>query len=982
MRVFYAVIKFLSVFTTGFLLLEGSAHAQLVVADSLTAAQLVNYLTGDGVVVLNPEVNSTCPLLARGKFNFNGATSPLGIDSGIVLTSGSAETFGSNYGMNAAVSNFASYGFPATTGIYAPGDADLNSLLSASGSSSTTNDACVLEFDFVPAGDTIKFQYVFGSEEYPEYACSGFNDVFGFFISGIGYTGLNNIAKVPNTNIPVSINSINNATSSNNSSIATCNAMGTGSPFGAYYVDNLNNNGQVIVYDGFTTVLTAAAQVSPCDTYHLKIAIADAGDAGFDSGVMLKAGSLTSTALTVKTVGGGGLETPYTNTVRGCPPGTVRVSRNGSLSQPLTVPLSYSGTAVNGVDYVFVPSSVTIPAGDSVATVLIDGIPISPAVGPKSVIVSILSPYVCSGQAPIVIASDTIMIYDSIYVEILTPDTAICRGRSVNLQVEADSTLAFQWTPAATVADSTVQNATVTPTATTTYTVQITLPFSGNSCYPASSSVTIKVKDTPQVDLGPDKVTCGDTVQLYANTSPTNPDESFSWSPATGLSSTIIRNPTASVPSTTTYVVTVNPGAVGCDGYDSIVVRLLPDHITVLNNDTVVCAGTQIQLRVDGDTAFAYNWDPEQDIANPLIPNSVLTAQTSGYYTVTASHEDCSPMPDSFYVEVQPVPQVYIGENRVICTYDTIQFYGAITPAGYPNYTLYWSPGNGLNDSTIINPVFSGDESITQFTLKVTTPLGCMGADTVSVTVYPGDFLSVTPMDTGFCPPDSVQFTASGANQYLWSPDYKLSAATIANPVASPEVPVNYSVVGTKVYGTHSCYDTQYVAVNVHPNAVLNLPDSVTIWSGEKYQIDPGGNCLYFSWFPPSGLSADNIGNPIAGPEVRTRYFVNASTEHGCKIYDSIDVLVNTESVLDAPNAFAPTAGDFKILRRGRATLKYFRVFNRWGNKVFETTDIDRGWDGTHNGQPQPVGVYVYSIDAETITGMPFRKDGTVTLLK
>jgi gliding motility-associated-like protein len=117
-------------------------------------------------------------------------------------------------------------------------------------------------------------------------------------------------------------------------------------------------------------------------------------------------------------------------------------------------------------------------------------------------------------------------------------------------------------------------------------------------------------------------------------------------------------------------------------------------------------------------------------------------------------------------------------------------------------------------------------------------------------------------------------------------------------------------------------------------------------------------------------------------PEVRTRYFVTARTEEGCTVYDSLDVLVNTESVLDMPNAFSPTTGDLTIVKRGLATLKYYRIFNRWGNKVFETTDIDKGWNGRYNDKEQPMGVYIYSIEAVTSTGKPFRKDGNVTLLR
>jgi gliding motility-associated-like protein len=100
---------------------------------------------------------------------------------------------------------------------------------------------------------------------------------------------------------------------------------------------------------------------------------------------------------------------------------------------------------------------------------------------------------------------------------------------------------------------------------------------------------------------------------------------------------------------------------------------------------------------------------------------------------------------------------------------------------------------------------------------------------------------------------------------------------------------------------------------------------------------------------------------------------------------DSIDIYINQESVLAVPNAFTPGSGannEFKIIKRGIATLKYFRIFNRWGNLIFETTDIDKGWNGEFKGVPQPFGVYVYQIEAVTNTGTEFQKHGNVTLIR
>ena len=251
-------------------LLTCQASAQFTVSANKTAAQLAAALTGSGVTVSNATLN--CPYAANG--TFTGATVPLGISGGILLTSGSA----------AAVQNTASFFSSEDNGT--GGDASLSTL-----SGNPTFDACVLEFDFVALGDSVKFNYQFGSEEYPSYTCTQFNDVFGFFISGPGYAMPTNIARVPGTNVPVAINSVNGGAPTGNGVIANCTGMGPGSPFPAYFVNNAN--GPAPVYDGLTAMLTARAAVTPCATYHFKLGVADASDHVLSSGVFLQAGSLT-----------------------------------------------------------------------------------------------------------------------------------------------------------------------------------------------------------------------------------------------------------------------------------------------------------------------------------------------------------------------------------------------------------------------------------------------------------------------------------------------------------------------------------------------------------------------------------------------------------------------------------------------------------------------------------------------------------------
>ena len=243
--------------------------AQLTVQNQQTAIDLVNTLVASsgtaGLTISNPVL--TCDTLSNGLFS---GTSNLGISNGIVLGTGAVATDTSLalFGIDGGYLDFSSYM------AYTAGDADLNALVT-----SPTYDACVLEFDLQPAGNFIEFEYVFGSEEYPDYNCTSFNDIFAFFVSGPGITGLHNMAIIPGTTIPVSINSINDGSNGNCSS---------------YQNLYVSNTGAITTVDGFTTPLIATHPVTPGQTYHLKLAVSDVSDGIFNTFVFLKANSLKS----------------------------------------------------------------------------------------------------------------------------------------------------------------------------------------------------------------------------------------------------------------------------------------------------------------------------------------------------------------------------------------------------------------------------------------------------------------------------------------------------------------------------------------------------------------------------------------------------------------------------------------------------------------------------------------------------------------
>src|SRR5690606_38661333 len=165
---------------------------------------------------------------------------------------------------------------------------------------------------------------------------------------------------------------------------------------------------------------------------------------------------------------------------------------------------------------------------------------------------------------------------------------------------------------------------------------------------------------------------------------------------------------------------------------------------------------------------------------------------------------------------------------------------------------------------------FMADTIDRMYYVKVETPIGCADSAEHFIMFHSkgnGDAIA----GAEYCAPGEASLWARYGEEYLWTPSYGLDDPTSATPTANPSTSTDYEVYITDANG---CVDTLPVTVKVHPRAVLSLPEQVTVYPGEGYQVLPQTNALYFEWFPPSGLSNANVSDPYVSPEVRTRYFV------------------------------------------------------------------------------------------------------------
>ncbi|MES2891670.1 MAG: PKD domain-containing protein [Bacteroidota bacterium] len=556
----------------------------------------------------------------------------------------------------------------------------------------------------------------------------------------------------------------------------------------------------------------------------------------------------------------------------------------------------------------------------------------------------------------------------------ITASTAnICEGDSLTLTANSNYTsgLSWSWSPAGFVADPSVQVAKAFPPTTTTFT--LTTRF-GKNCI-ATNTQTITVKALAIASAGPDQAICEGqaNAQLAASGGTT-----YQWSPMAGLSNPNIPNPLASPTITTKYVVAV--GIPGCsqtrrDTVEVLVRTLPPINVT---NDTLICTIDTLQLIGSGTGSFV--WTPNFSISNttsaqPLVSPDVPTK----YFAELTDPFGCKNR-NSVFVNVTSSVSINAGNDTTICTTDAIRI-NTVSNA----LSFQWSPSNYLDSINAKRPLATPlDPSVTY---TVVGRIGkCVGSDNITITTVPYPQLTVTP-DTLICFGDSAPLFAAGGTNYSWTPANFLSSVAIPNPISvKPTADIKYTVSVTNPGGCPkpSLAD---VWVRVYPRIVADAgPSDTSITLGQPLQLNGTGSTNY-SWTPSTWLSNPGIANPVASPEDDIVYRLTVSNNSGCSGTDSIAIKVfKVAPSFYVPTGFSPNNDGrndvIKPILLGMRSLKHFRVFNRWGQVLFQTAEKGKGWDGTFKGNPQDPGTYVWMAEGETFAGKVIKQQGTVILLR
>lgn len=399
--------------------------------------------------------------------------------------------------------------------------------------------------------------------------------------------------------------------------------------------------------------------------------------------------------------------------------------------------------------------------------------------------------------------------------------------------------------------------------------------------------------------------------------------------------------------------------------------------VTINFNGSLVVADT---------SAITWQWDFGNGITSSLSNPPAQTYSVAGNYPVSVELTNSTGCKDTVFTTVDAfaIPTVYAGGDTLICqgTGKTLLATGAAT--------YVWSPSIGLSCTNCANPVATPD-SIRTYTVTGTSAEGCVNSDSIIVSVKYPFVMSNSPGDS-LCKGSSLQISASGAHTYTWSPATGLNNANIPAPVASPLVSTTYMVIGKD---DKNCFsDTGYIPIRVFEIPTVEAGPDKTINVGETIDLLPviSTDVISVTWAPTGSIFRSDYPAITVKPKITTTYNVEVKNSGGCSSRDNVTVYVicNGSNVF-IPNTFSPN-GDgsndlFYPRGKGLFSIKTARIFNRWGEVVYEKSDFmpndaNAGWDGTYKGKKLNIDVYVYVIEVLCDNNSVLVLKGNIALIK
>ena len=793
---------------------------------------------------------------------YSGYIMGFGTPEGIVMSNGFAG--------NLAQSNDCSPA-NANNGTNGGSDSDLALLTSLS-----INDACIIEFDFKPSGDSAKFNFVFGSEEYHDYVNTSFNDVFGFFLSGYGISGPHtnngiNIAIVPGTSQPVTINNVNCGRETSG-----CNPPPGSGPNCDQLKDNKDQTkpafGQFAL-DAYTYSFVADNEVTPCKWYHIKLAIGDAGDGAYDSGVFLERGSFDPGAVIKDTE----FTHPTIDTLlyESCNnhEAVVYFTIGSTRASDYKIPFVVEGTATRGTDYDILQGfhqgpgdTIVIPTGK-----LYDSLRIKTYY-----------------DTDIEGTEDVQIIFNSVMCGFGVRDTAIVKIADLPLMV--DTTMTFYATCEETITIDFLQNyGGVNPYIYDWYTIHestTTVQFtpSGDDYY----EVPCLIKDTcgqqsigtaivivPDLiaDAGLDKSMCNqDSVTIDGSSSGA---QHFLWVPNPAdpsLNGKETQDTAWVYPSVATeYRLEVSDNCTNND-MDTVYVSL-SEAVADAGDDENICIQESVTLTANGDPGYKWEWSAVPTdgtlVGQEGNQSITVTPLTTTVYSVIVTNDCDFSATDQVEVVVTPLPNADAGSDDDICFGESFQL-NASGSVHYQWTSVPNDPSLSVNgQDTTANPIVTPP---TQESYKYYVVVWdqCFNNDSMTLVVNPIPSISLTPADDILCFGEETTITAGGTvDDYTWTsdpfdPDL---AAQQGNQVitVSPVGTTTYTLTGTAAGIDCPASLSQTITVKELLLSDFNVQEDITC-QGETFSVMYTGNATSAGTYTWDFDGADILNGSDQGP--------------------------------------------------------------------------------------------------------------------
>ncbi len=912
------------------------------VNSNVSVSDLIQAFSTPQVIVENPILN--CPSGAYGTYSSPNISQldVMGMPNGIVLSSGLVEELENDEA------------FFASTILGAPGDPDLDAI-----SPITSNDACVLEFDVYAATDELLFRYVFGSEEYPGFVGTNFNDIFAFFISGPGLTPNTNIAVLADGTTPVSINTVNDDP-----------AVGVSiDPVSGEVIYNDNDGGQSITFGGYTSVMTARADVIPCNYYHLKLAIADRGDSSFDSGVFLadlQAG-LPDLQLVfdINSANGDNI------LVEECSNNDYIIA---TLTNPDPTPITYyiqlEGDIDEDLDLVTpIPDSLVAPPGTT--TVQIPFVPTSDglAEGVEHFGLQIFAVYQCD---TVVYDSVSVSIYDEIDIHTSQDTFYVCPGTSTVLDVGGGTAYTWTWPISGELDNPNLTNPTLTPSQSGWIYVDGIIN-ANSSCIGTDSAYIELINPVISIPQNSHFICEGSSVQLEALTN--TGGQGVTWFPITGLSCTDCPNPIASPIITTVYTATVTAG--GCSESATLTVNVDPlASANIISNQTI-CEGESIVLAGPPTSGGStYLWSPnngtldDETSATPIATPSVNTTYTVVSTSANGACQSTQSVditvfpatidimdPDTLYQCNTSLSQVTLNATSIVPPTDIVwtdsdgNSLGTgssidVNPSENTTYIATVSVGGCTNADSLLIQI----DSLPDFDLNVvvqTQGIFEVNPDTVDICSDPNEFFYVQNIYQATNYPDMM-------HEWLVNGNSMNPEQTGANLLANLPLSTNTYYL---VSNNNACMSVDSFVMDVNaPQNFMITPSSTTICEGESVTLQATG-ANSFTWIPDDGSLSDvNSSSPIATPTQTTTYTA-FTTINGCQVGVS-----STINVVNIPNDVFVVPN--QTICEGESIFLGDANYNQ--NYIYDITPLTGVMNGGFTGNPEvaPTETTLYTITA------------------